>query len=499
MRKQTFQQRIPFRQQRVAGLVLCVFLMSLATPAYASSWNPTFLVNTESFDTVDAGSGNTDIELRFGDSTNEKLYWDYTNSVFRFTDDLFVSGTLSGSRLRIDGAAEFFSTITASGTIATDGGLMLNQDADSNDATLTFGSDTTNETLKWANSADWFVFSDDVSIQGTMSGRQLYISGTGSSPTLYTDSGKSGVGTTNLKATFEVWAGGANIRILDNVATYGTSAITYISGSDSGGSYGWKLGDLYNTGSGIYLTTNTGSLFFAAGQTGAQMTLTTTGRLGVGTTTPDDLFEVSDGIDDQALIRNDAPALNDEGWATGEADYAELMEKLDPDETILRGDIVGIVDGKVTRDLRNADSIMVISTKPGFIGNNPMEEFEKWILTEEYEERYGPVRDESLFRNDLRQEVLNPEYEATDGSAFVYRDQDPNWVAVTFIGQTPVRIRGIVHAGDYIVPSGLNDGTGIAVPHDDITFTQYLLSVGIAWESSDATGIKKVNAAIGIK
>ena len=220
---------------------------------------------------------------------------------------------------------------------------------------------------------------------------------------------------------------------------------------------------------------------------------------GIGTTSPDDLFEVSDGSDDQALIRDDAAALNDEGWATGEADYAELLEKLDHTEIILKGDIIGVKNGKVTRNLDNADSVMVVSTKPGFIGNNPMKDFEKWMLVEEYEERYGPVQDESIYRNESKKEVLNPEFKEIPGGEYVYRDQDPNWLAITFIGQTPVRVRGIVKRGSYILPSGFNDGIGITVDADKITFKQYTKAVGVAWESSNIDDVKKINVAIGIK
>ena len=111
-----------------------------------------------------------------------------------------------------------------------------------------------------------------------------------------------------------------------------------------------------------------------------------------------------------------------------------------------------------TRNLTDADSVMVVSTQPGFIGNNPMKDFERWMLVKEYQERYGPVRDESIYRNELKQEVLNPEFKEIPEDEYVYRDQDPDWLAITFIGQTPVRVRKIVRRGDYILPSGLHDG-----------------------------------------
>ena len=69
---------------------------------------------------------------------------------------------------------------------------------------------------------------------------------------------------------------------------------------------------------------------------------------------------------------------------------------------------------------------------------------------------------------------------------------------VAFIGQVPVKVRGPVNSGDYILPSGLNDGIGIAINPKTITFGQYREAIGIAWESSKEK-IAKVNVAVGIK
>ena len=46
------------------------------------------------------------------------------------------------------------------------------------------------------------------------------------------------------------------------------------------------------------------------------------------------------------------------------------------------------------------------------------------------------------------------------------RDADKG-ALVAFLGQVPVRCRGVVHCGDQLVPSGLNDGTAIALRDDD--------------------------------
>ncbi len=54
-------------------------------------------------------------------------------------------------------------------------------------------------------------------------------------------------------------------------------------------------------------------------------------------------------------------------------------------------------------------------------------------------------------------------------------------------------------AGDYILPSGRNDGTGIAVSPDAIRPEQYSQIVGVAWSSvMTADRISFVNMAIGL-
>ncbi|MBI5156278.1 hypothetical protein HZA45_03335, partial [Candidatus Peregrinibacteria bacterium] len=69
----------------------------------ASSWNPTMLVNTESFNTIDEGDSTTNIEIRFGQSLNEKLFYDRTTSRFTFTKGIYVNGSITGSGLVIRG------------------------------------------------------------------------------------------------------------------------------------------------------------------------------------------------------------------------------------------------------------------------------------------------------------------------------------------------------------------------------------------------------------
>jgi len=131
------------------------------------------------------------------------------------------------------------------------------------------------------------------------------------------------------------------------------------------------------------------------------------------------------------------------------ADYAEYLPKMDKTETMRPADIVGVVGGKITKKTTRAQKVMVISSQPIVLGN--------WK---------GPD---------------------TQGHE-----------AVAFIGQVPVRVQGPVKLGDYIIPSGHHDGTGIAVSPSQLTVNHLPYIVGQAWESSDRPDTKLITVAITI-
>lgn len=138
-------------------------------------------------------------------------------------------------------------------------------------------------------------------------------------------------------------------------------------------------------------------------------------------------------------------------YSSGSADYAEWLERLNPNERISASDIVGVYGGKVSKNTTSAHQFMVISTKPAILGNVPM-----------------------------------------DGNT-------NNYEKVAFMGQIPVKVRGTVFVGDYILPSGLNDGYGIAVAPDKIKPSQYREIVGVAWSGSIINnGEAMINMAIGL-
>ena len=83
--------------------------------AYASSWSPTLLVNTEAFQVIDDTDSTADLYIQFGDSLNKRLTYDRTVGTFIFDDDLEVIGTASGRQLH---AQDLF---TSSGQIIIEG------------------------------------------------------------------------------------------------------------------------------------------------------------------------------------------------------------------------------------------------------------------------------------------------------------------------------------------------------------------------------------------
>ena len=129
---------------------------------------------------------------------------------------------------------------------------------------------------------------------------------------------------------------------------------------------------------------------------------------------------------------------NDKGVAfnSGSADYAEWIQKEIPSERMSFGDVVGVKAGKVSKSLDNASHFMVISKAPMILGNLP------------------------------------PQGEELD-----------NYAKVAFMGQVPVKVRGKVRAGDYILALR-GDGTATAKSESEMKTSDYRRIVGIAWEGS---------------
>jgi hypothetical protein len=138
-------------------------------------------------------------------------------------------------------------------------------------------------------------------------------------------------------------------------------------------------------------------------------------------------------------------------YSSGSGDYAEWMMRNPKEIDMVYGEIVGVNGGIVTRNT-TSNRNMVISQYPAFLGKTPSPESEQ------------------------------------------------NFEKVAFMGQVPVRVIGKVKSGDFILPSGKNDGLGIAIHPEDMSISDYSKMVGIAWESVDNhLAFNLVNVAVGLK
>lgn len=138
-------------------------------------------------------------------------------------------------------------------------------------------------------------------------------------------------------------------------------------------------------------------------------------------------------------------------FATGNGDYAEWLERQDVNEYISAGDIVGVKGGKISRDITDAEQLMVVSLRPAVMGNNP-------------------------------------------DQADAYKGN-----SVAFIGQIPVKVIGPVTSGDYIVPHDILIGYGQAVSPMEMTSSQFGQAVGRSWITDPAEGPKMVNTVVGLQ
>lgn len=137
-------------------------------------------------------------------------------------------------------------------------------------------------------------------------------------------------------------------------------------------------------------------------------------------------------------------------YESGSGDYAEWLPKANPSESFLPGYIVGVKNGHISKNLDGATQYMVISTRPIVLGNMPEKNVEL------------------------------------------------NYEKVAFLGQVPVHVLGKAEVGDYILPSGNNDGMGRAVSAVNMKTEDYLKIVGIAWSASGNQVYDLVQVAIGL-
>ena len=136
-------------------------------------------------------------------------------------------------------------------------------------------------------------------------------------------------------------------------------------------------------------------------------------------------------------------------YQSGTADYAEWLEKAIPGADFEPGQVVGVKHGKISLNTRDAEKILVISTQPIVLGNMP-------------------------------------------------KSNKHLYEKVAFMGQVPVRVHGSVRSGDYIVASGLHDGSAVAVAPERMTLSDLDRLVGVAWEDGLDRFQNTVNCAVGM-
>jgi myo-inositol-hexaphosphate 3-phosphohydrolase len=138
-------------------------------------------------------------------------------------------------------------------------------------------------------------------------------------------------------------------------------------------------------------------------------------------------------------------------YQSNAADYAEWLQRADSKEHLEPGMIVGVTGGRISKHTEEATQLMVISTAPLVLGNTPPE------------------------------------------------GRQAGFEKVAFMGQVPVRVRGSVDVGDYILASGQSDGVGRAVSPTKMRLTDYDKVVGVAWSSSEfQNGESLINTAVGL-
>ena len=174
------------------------------------------------------------------------------------------------------------------------------------------------------------------------------------------------------------------------------------------------------------------------------------------------VFKVADGV---ITIFNTVKAFKEKSdfndfkinrigvtYASGAGDYAEWLQKENPIDDFLPGEIVGVKNGKVSKEIWGVEKIMIVSTNPIVLGNMPQPNNEK------------------------------------------------NSVKIAFMGQVPVKVLGKVEPGDYILPFELGGGLAKAIKPDQMKIQDYKKVAGVVWNIIDkiSDNISIVNVAVGV-
>ena len=137
-------------------------------------------------------------------------------------------------------------------------------------------------------------------------------------------------------------------------------------------------------------------------------------------------------------------------YESGSGDYAEWLERAKDQPDLHFGDIVAVNGGKISLNTSTGSNFMVVSRRPIVLGNAPQPK------------------------------------------------QQPFFEKVAFMGQVLVKVAGKVELGDYIIPSGNNNGVGIAVNPAKMMISDYSKVVGVAWQAAKDAPLNYVNVAVGL-
>ncbi|MFZ4427460.1 MAG: hypothetical protein ACOYOO_09895 [Saprospiraceae bacterium] len=85
-----------------------------------------------------------------------------------------------------------------------------------------------------------------------------------------------------------------------------------------------------------------------------------------------------------------------------------------------------------------------------------------------------------------------------DNKKLVFKTNNQTRMTISEEGQVRVRVVGAVQIGDYILPSGNNDGLGIGVHPEDMDYDDYPKVAGIAWESAADQPVNIVRVGVGL-
>ncbi|MEE3163275.1 MAG: hypothetical protein VX286_01220 [Bacteroidota bacterium] len=135
-------------------------------------------------------------------------------------------------------------------------------------------------------------------------------------------------------------------------------------------------------------------------------------------------------------------------YQSGAGDYAEWLPKMNATDDFEPGQVAGIYGGELSFRTEGAERLVVISTNPIVLGN-------------------------------------------------MQEDDHFGYEKAAFMGQVPVRVNGRVNYGDYLIASGKNDGSAVAISKESFQSSQLKDVIGVAWERGISPFRNIVNCSVG--